>query len=317
MKHFIVYSALGLLLLGTGCKEEDQPPPDPGDVVGVTFTLSRRAITIGDPLLCRLHVYHEPETAIQLDPHDPAVPFSVIERNQETLALNETRARTDILFSLTSFEIGEWPIFTGSVVAVSVKGLTNRVTLPPDTISVESVLSEEDTEIAPNHGPKNWRTSVAPWVWLFLILVGLPLAVVLLSKLFTRARSRKPPELIIQPPHEKALERFQQLREKGYVDRGEVEPFFVELSAIIRAYLEDRFTLMAPERTTEEFIRDASQSRALSMDHKELVAQFLTESDLVKFARHTPGAPEMNAAMMAAEQLVHETTSHPTPEAVE
>ena len=34
----------------------------------------------------------------------------------------------------------------------------------------------------------------------------------------------------------------------------EIEAFFVEISAIIRRYLEDRFELRAPELTTEEFL---------------------------------------------------------------
>lgn len=79
------------------------------------------------------------------------------------------------------------------------------------------------------------------------------------------------------------------------------------MSGIVRHYLEDRFGLRAPERTTEEFIRDALASRALSAAHRELVAGFLEQSDLVKFARHAPGQADMRNALDSAERLVRET----------
>jgi hypothetical protein len=62
-----------------------------------------------------------------------------------------------------------------------------------------------------------------------------------------------------------------------------------------------------PERTTEEFIRDALSSRKLSDAHQTLVAGFLEQSDLVKFARHAPGQSDMRNALDSAERLVRET----------
>ena len=100
---------------------------------------------------------------------------------------------------------------------------------------------------------------------------------------------------------------IESLRAKGWIEALNVEPFYVELSAIVRRYLEARFGLRAPERTTEEFIRDALTSKKLSDPHRDLVAGFLEQSDLVKFARHAPGPTDMRNALESAERLVHET----------
>lgn len=63
-----------------------------------------------------------------------------------------------------------------------------------------------------------------------------------------------------------------------------IESFFVQISAIIRRYLEDRFDLHAPELTTEEFLAIARSSKDLTRVHQELLRDFLQQADLIKFA---------------------------------
>ena len=109
------------------------------------------------------------------------------------------------------------------------------------------------------------------------------------------------------PPHRLALDALADLRAKGWIEALQIEPFYVALSGIVRRYLEGRFGLRAPERTTEEFIRDALSSKKLSDAHRDLVAGFLEQSDLVKFARHAPGPSDMHNALDSAERLVRET----------
>lgn len=80
----------------------------------------------------------------------------------------------------------------------------------------------------------------------------------------------------------------------------EVDAFFVELSALIRRYLEDRFDLRAPELTTEEFLQAAIATPELSEDHQRFLQSFLRRADMVKFARFIPTAEDMEAALAAA-----------------
>jgi len=113
------------------------------------------------------------------------------------------------------------------------------------------------------------------------------------------------------PPHERALHALAGLLSKHWIEQANVEPFYVELSDIVRRYIEDRFQLRAPEQTTEEFIRATANSALLSHDHRKLTSSFLEQCDLVKFARHRPGADDMRAAYSAGERLVRETTPLP------
>jgi hypothetical protein len=88
---------------------------------------------------------------------------------------------------------------------------------------------------------------------------------------------------------------------------GEIEAFYVAVSDAVRQYIERQFRLRAAEQTTEEFLQDMTRSQRLRPTHKELLAEFLTQCDLVKFARFRPGPKEMEAALAAATRFVDET----------
>jgi len=106
-----------------------------------------------------------------------------------------------------------------------------------------------------------------------------------------------------QPPHVVAWERLQRALELIH----EAEWFCVEVSHIIRVYLEERFSLHAPDRTTEEFLIELQSSRRLVAEHKQLLADFLRECDMVKFARAEPPEQELRSLHESASRLVGET----------
>lgn len=90
-------------------------------------------------------------------------------------------------------------------------------------------------------------------------------------------------------------------------DAAAIEQFFVEISAIVRRYLEDRFELRAPELTTEEFLGLAGSASHLSTDHQYLLRDFLKQADLVKFAGVRATEAEIRRSSDLAAQFLEET----------
>ena len=90
-------------------------------------------------------------------------------------------------------------------------------------------------------------------------------------------------------------------------DHGQMDAFFVELSGIVRHYLEDRFRLHSPELTTDEFLEVMSGSPDLSRDHQQLLRPFLRRADLVKFAHHLPDASDVEDSIEMARRFLEET----------
>jgi hypothetical protein len=111
-----------------------------------------------------------------------------------------------------------------------------------------------------------------------------------------------PPRLV--PPDERARERL--ATALALIEQP--ERFCTTVSEIARTYLEERFGLKAPERTTEEFLAELPRNAVLESRHKALLSDFLTSTDLVKFARFEPGRRELEELHAAALRLVEETT---------
>ena len=116
-------------------------------------------------------------------------------------------------------------------------------------------------------------------------------------------RRREP----VKSAYEIAMGRLTLLLEQPLPSGTEADTFFVELSGIVREYLENRFQLSAPELTTEEFLDEASTSRDLSRPHQQLLRDFLRRADLVKFAGLQPRGEDVVQSLSAAEKFLAET----------
>lgn len=97
--------------------------------------------------------------------------------------------------------------------------------------------------------------------------------------------------------------------------RISVEEFYVEISAVIRRYLEIRFELAAPELTTDEFLQIASGESELSKEHQVLLREFLSQADLVKFSGKNASEDEMRRSTELAYKFLEDTRAE-APEVV-
>lgn len=138
------------------------------------------------------------------------------------------------------------------------------------------------------------------WLWILIAVAALAALVWWLKK-----RTKKPamdPALLI-PPHRRAKERLRAATELI----SDPYRFCSLVSDVTRTYLEERFNLHAPDRTTEEFLAEQRERSTLAPEHKALLEGFLTQCDLVKFARHEPTEPELRALLESALRLIDET----------
>ncbi len=91
------------------------------------------------------------------------------------------------------------------------------------------------------------------------------------------------------------------------IDSEQSRPYAIESSAIIRRYIEVRFDLAAPQRSTEEFLAEAQHSPKLAPEYQTLLADFLQCCDLLKFARTLANRNELVQLHDAAIHFVKET----------
>lgn len=151
-----------------------------------------------------------------------------------------------------------------------------------------------------------------PWLWLWVVLSGLAAAIIVLVVvgLFRRKKAQEVEEVVI-PPHVRAKQRLAEALRLI----GDPNQFCTEVSQTLRLYLEERFTLRAPERTTEEFLIELQNSKHLTLDQKLSLGDFLQSCDLVKFARHEPTETTLRQLHDSALRLVDETQFEPIDQA--
>ena len=89
-------------------------------------------------------------------------------------------------------------------------------------------------------------------------------------------------------PIERALAELDRLLKKGLPGRGRYKDFYVELTMVVRRYVQRKYGIKAPNMTTEEFLAEFGE-RGTGND--ELKA-FLESADMVKFAG-VEATPEM------------------------
>lgn len=144
---------------------------------------------------------------------------------------------------------------------------------------------------------------IGPWPW---IAAGISIAVMALLWWWMRRNARRAKPAVaapVIPPHIRARQRLEQAL--GLLSDPRL--FCIAVSDAVRLYLEERFDLHAPERTTEEFLHELQRTHHLSAGQKETLAQFLERCDLVKFARFEPAEIELRGMHRIAERLVDET----------
>jgi hypothetical protein len=117
------------------------------------------------------------------------------------------------------------------------------------------------------------------------------------------------------PAHVWARLQLDELLADDLIERGQVQEFYYRISGIVRGYIERRFHVSAPEMTTEEFLAAAGTDRRFEPEQTQSLHEFLTQCDLVKYARHAPASHEAREAIRAAEDFIQRTREREEPAA--
>lgn len=280
--------------------------------VWVEVALSTNAIPIGRPIEARARIDRPAGARVECPEPGVSNLLRVLHAEGASRPAGEGRERMERRWHITSFDLGRHRVWTGEV-AVATDSNEWRVPMPAVDIEVVSVRTNGPVDLRPPKGPLAWAPTVPRWVWVLALVAVLAAGLAGAAVLWLRRRPAPPPPPP-PPPHRAALADLERLRQSGAIEAGQAEYVFVELSRIVRVYIEARFELRAPERTTEEFLREAADSGRLSTDQQDRLRAFLQACDLVKFARAEPSPNEMREALDAAERFVRET-AQPEPDA--
>jgi hypothetical protein len=144
-------------------------------------------------------------------------------------------------------------------------------------------------------------------VWWILAAFALAAAGWGLWKLATRVRENI--QLAKMSPRERALKELEKLLARDLIRQNRVKDFYVELTMIVRRYIERRHGLRAPEQTTEEFLAAAAADNRFQPDVLRKLRAFLQAADLVKFAADRPDEPSIGNSTDTARGYIEQDSA--------
>lgn len=161
----------------------------------------------------------------------------------------------------------------------------------------------------------------APWTFSEFIeenypyMLGFVLLVILIIALVWYLRKRKKqvpeePQKVVIPKeaaHRIALRDLETLKEKKLWQNDRVKLYYIELSNIVRTYLENRFKVQAMEQTSAEILDTFQHAKHLTDNQITMLRQILNTADMAKFAKAKPMANENDLSLKNAFTLVEET----------
>ena len=266
-------------------------------------------ITIGDPVQLRIRIEADEHLHIYLDPiNDSEHEHLEVDKPQvKRIKAEDTptgKAHYEVTYPLRAYAIGVHTLPSITIEYTDTDGNSGSIQTPAYLFEVRAVKPPSATEIKEIKDP----LPVPPnWFLYILALCLLIVAIILLVFFYVRRRAKSidlQPEIVPQrQPHETAYEQLKRIEGMNLVAQGEMKIYYTEISLIIRQYIAARYHTPALEMTTQELL-DRLQPENIPI---ELVSHFLTNCDLVKFARYSPMKPEAHERMEEARRIVDET----------
>lgn len=306
-----------------GCGEDTPDAPEQMDFaidqplergpLGAHVRVEKSEMTIADTIWLELQAWTEPQYEVTMPNVGEILQnFGIVDwRNLGRRLDPNDNVLTTYRYRLEPFLSGKYelPSFTFHFQDVNDPNQTYELNSDPIEIEVASLLGEdrENLEIAEIEGVVAMPEQRSLW-WVWLIPAAGVIAAVALWFVFRRRRKAEQTR-IFRPAHEIAYARLRALVKDDLLEQGRIKEFYERISSILRHYIEDRFELRAPERTTEEFLIELKYTDALSDSRKKDVENFLTLCDLVKFARHAPTADQIQQTFDVVKGFIEKTRS--------
>ncbi|WP_214228259.1 BatD family protein [Pedobacter sp. B4-66] len=211
-------------------------------------------------------------------------------------------------YTITSFEAGlqTIPAFLFQVNAQSFK--TDPVPLQVTSVAVDTTKAIYDIKqpLAVRYSFLDWLRD--HWQWVVVSLLGVILIVGLLYYFWQKRKNRPIPAVVkpLVPADVTAINKLVVLRDKKLWQQEEVKQYHIELTDILREYLEKRYHIKALEQTSDEIFAGLRHMEITDQNRNKL-RQILMLADLVKFAKGKPLNSENEQSIENAISFVSDT----------
>jgi len=284
--------------------------------ISVELRASRKEITIADRLTLVIQVEIQEDYEVELPKFGAKLQqFGIVDYVTDPPRLADSgRVVSRRSYVLEPFLSGEYEISPMTIIfwkKGDPDGKKHEIQTEKLTIQVTSLLPAKaaELEIRDIAGPVDIPAPRPPWLYAAISAAVTVLASTAALVVWRRRRRERIAAVPRIPAHELAYDRLEKLLGEKLIESGRLKDFYRRISDILRHYIENRFGLCAPERTTEEFLQELRRNDVLPASHKDLLTEFLRHCDLVKFAELQPDEAEIQQTFDACKRFIMETAS--------
>ena len=209
-------------------------------------------------------------------------------------------------YTLTCFEEGTVSIFPIKVYLANGDSLlSNSELLKVETAPVDTAAYIYDIKdiYQVEYTFMDYLILFYNWIIKYWYLVAPILLLLIIWFVYRRRKKNKKveikPVINLIPPHIEALERLNALIAKNYLQKNQIKLYYVELSDIVRNYIERKFEVPALEQTTDEVLHFL-RLMTITKENRDQLTYILKLADLVKFAKEIPEQLESENCMKKA-----------------
>jgi len=279
-----------------------------------TATIDSTKILIGDQMHLKLQ-YSFPKNCILYWPQfGDTLSKSIEVVKISGLDTVKTSDGNSLCFSqivtLTSFDSGQFVVppiqfaYSKKGDTTKIVSTTNPIIIYVNNVAVDTTKAIKDIK-APIKAPLTFL-EILPWLLGILLIVGI---VILVLYIIKKKKKKQPILSILKPtipPHIKALEQIEKLRESKLWQQGKIKEFHSSLSDIVRIYIEEQFNVLALEMITYEIVGNL-QNLLVNKEPISKLEKTLKMADLVKFAKFNPLPDENDMSLKNAIAFIKET----------
>lgn len=208
-------------------------------------------------------------------------------------------------YTLTSFDSGRYVLPAQEIFIRDKRFLTKEVIIDVATVPVDTIKQ-------PMYHIKNIKNEpylFSDYLNYFWGLIVLLVVIGLILYFILRDKPTEEELLSRIPPFDAAKMRLKELDSKKLISQNKIKLYYVELTDIVRTFIEKELNIPALESTTDELLEtivDFNSSSKLDIPKETItkLGKLLQEADLVKFAKSKPLQNEISLHRIDAEGII-------------
>ncbi len=311
----IIISAV-ISCLGSACASEakeaglrqTQKKPQNKAIAQARAYVDKSTITIGEKVKYTLEVDYAESAKVELPAGDNRFGGFTVKDFGEApdRKIGAKRLQKKQWFLLDTYTLGSY-VIPEQEVKITLPGASRQTLKSPQIfVEVKSVIKEGEKE----EGLRDIKPPLnVPFkgLWLWIAGAGAIIIAGIIAWFLYSRRKTQEEVFPVLAAHEAALKELERIEALRLLEEGKIKDYYYLVNLCLRAYLEARFALRAPEQTTEEFLQYAMSSEKLQAKQIKLLKDYLYHCDLVKYAEFKPALDESRALGTTTRCFVEET----------